>query len=331
MVSEDADVILAGQRAKAVLTELAFDEPAIEELVLVVHELASNIVKHADVGSITLRPTSDEERSGIEIRARDSGPGITNIDQAVIDGYSTAGSLGGGLGSIRRIMDDVVINSDSDPEVGVEIVATRWSSPSTSNQQSPPLAVGVATRAKPGHDQNGDAFLIEHGTGQTLVGVIDGLGHGQAAHHASSKAEQYVRVHSTQPLADLFAGVEQVCRDTRGVVMLLARFDWATAEVTLGSVGNISLRVCHSPNPLHLVTKRGVLGASAPNPVITEWDWDPASVMVVHSDGLTSNWNCDELALHDTNAVPDTANNVLRSLSTRDDDATVLIIREADQ
>lgn len=330
-VADEADVILAGRQAKAVLADLAFDESALEELVLVVHELASNIVKHAGEGSITLTPQSRNGRGGVEIHAHDSGPGIADVGQAVVDGYSTVGSLGGGLGAVHRLMDEVVVNSGADATAGVRIVATRWNGAAPSDQRAPPLAVGAATRAKPGHDHNGDAFLIEHGRGQTLVGVIDGLGHGQAAHRASRTAQRYVRRHSTQPLADLFSGVERDCRGTRGVVMLLARFDWDADNVTLGGVGNITVRLCHSPEPRHLVSTRGVLGGNAPSPTITEWSWSAASVLVVHSDGLTSRWRCDEVSLRDGRSATTTADDLLQSLWTREDDATVLVVRGVDR
>lgn len=330
-VTEAVDVVLAGRRAKAVLTDLAFEASAVEEVVIVVHELASNIVDHAGEGSISIAPQSDGDRCGIEIHAQDSGPGIADVDQAVVDGYSSTGSLGGGLGAVHRMMDEVVINSGGTGGTGVEVIATRGSGTAVSDQGPPPIDVGAATRAMPGHDQNGDAFLIEHGTGRTLVGVIDGLGHGDAAHRAAREAQQYVRSHTAESLEGIFAGVEHACRDTRGVVMLLARFEWAAGTVSLGSVGNVALRLCHATESRHLVAERGVLGGNASAPKIREWDWDPGAVLVLHSDGLTSTWDCDEFALQDERSAPDTARELLRSLSTGDDDATVLVVRGADR
>ena len=331
-ISDESGVILAGRQTKTVLRELNFDPAAVEDIVLAVHELASNIVKHADRGTITLTPRICDDRYGIEINATDSGPGIVDVEQAIVDGYSTAGGLGGGLGTVHRLMDEVVIDSDHNAQAGFQVTATRWSrEPSPSPHAAPPLVVGTATRPKPGCDQNGDAFLIEHKAGETLVGVIDGLGHGQAAHHASRQAKQYVRTHTDQSVADLFAGVERVCRDTRGVVMLLARFEWRAGTVTLGSVGNITLRVCDSPTARHLTPKRGVLGNRAPNPRISEWKWPPSAVMVIHSDGLTSRWQCDEFSFRDDRTITETAEDLLQQLSNGEDDATVLIISGAEQ
>lgn len=326
-VADEGDAVLAGRQTKSLLEDIEFDDSTTEDVVLVVHELVSNIVQHAGEGRLTLEPRSDGAQSGIVVHARDSGPGIVDINQALVDGYSTAGGLGGGLGTVSRLMDNVIIDSGADSGNGVEIMATRWDREPTSIKQNPPVGVGAATRAKPGEDQNGDTFLIEHGRGKTLVGVIDGLGHGQSAHRASRTARQYIQTHSTDPLPDLFAGVERVCHNTRGVVMLLGRFDWHDATVTLGSVGNITLRTCKSETTGYLPPVRGVLGANASSPQIRKWDWDPASVMVVHSDGLISELNCEEPPLSDDTSATDAATELLQTFSDQGDDATVLVVK----
>jgi hypothetical protein len=96
------------------------------------------------------------------------------------------------------------------------------------------------------------------------------------------------------------------------VVMLRARFDWIDATVTLASVGNINLRVCHSSRSQYLPSKRGVLGGNAPSPILKTWDWDPASIMVMHSDGLTSHWNCEEFPRRSDTSATRTASKLPR-------------------
>lgn len=327
-VTETGDIVLAGQQTKAVVSQLEFDESVVEEIVLVVHELASNIVKHAGEGSVHLVPRSDDDRSGIEIRAEDSGPGIGDVEQALADGYSTVGSLGGGLGTVHRLMDKVMIDSDGTTDSGVQIVATRWSERSPDRVLESPLAVGAATRAKPGEEQNGDAFLIEHDGSRTLVGVIDGLGHGENAHQASRRARQFIETHSDRPLPELFEGVERTCRSTRGVVMALASFDLDAEVATIGSVGNISVNVCNTPESIHAVSPRGVVGGNAPNPILKQCEWQSNYVLVLHSDGLTNRWSWDDFTELKTTPVTHTAQELLRSLSTEDDDATVLVVKE---
>jgi len=65
-----------------------------------------------------------DSRAGIEIVARDDGPGILDIDLAMQDGYSTVESLGLGLPGARRIMDDFTIESQDGH--GTTVVMRKW-------------------------------------------------------------------------------------------------------------------------------------------------------------------------------------------------------------
>lgn len=328
-VTKDSDIVLAGKLTESLSESMGFDALAVEEVTIVSKELASNIVNHADEGSLTISPIYDEA-NGIEITAADTGPGITSIDQAVVDGFSTSGSIGGGLGTVRRLMDDAEIDPRGQGERGVQVTARRWigSSPTISSETS--LDIGGATRPMPGYDRNGDAYLIEHAQSQTLAGVIDGLGHGDEAHRASSTAERYVQTHATDSIDRLFEGVESACQSTRGVVMALARFDLASRTVEVGAVGNISMRFCHAEGTERPISRRGVLGQGAGRPRVETVDWQSQSAMVLHSDGVKSRWDCDELDFTSGETASNLASDMLRKLGKPDDDATILVAGEAE-
>src|SRR5215471_8678078 len=88
-----------------------------------------------------------------------------------------------------------------------------------STQSAMALDCGAATRTHPLMTVNGDAFVLKQWSTGALVGVIDGLGHGQCAHQAAQTAWQYVENHFDQPLGTIFRGAGHVCQATRGVVM----------------------------------------------------------------------------------------------------------------
>lgn len=328
-VTKASDIVLAGKLTESLSTSMGFDELAVEEVTIVSKELASNIVNHADEGRLTINPIYDGDAVGVEITAEDRGPGISSIDQAVVDGASSTGSIGGGLGTVRRLMDEADIDSSGQGECGVRVTARRWrgSSPATSSETG--LDLGGATRPIPGYDRNGDAYLIEHGKDQILAGVIDGLGHGDEAHRASSAAERYVQTHASDSIDDLFAGVERACQSTRGVVMALTRFDSTSRTVEVGAVGNITIRFCQAETSERPISRRGVLGQGARSPRVETVDWQSQSVMVLHSDGVRSRWDCGELDFESGETASDVASDLLRELAKPDDDATVLVAREA--
>ncbi len=124
VIKDEADIYAAAQRAKRFARELHFDPVSRTRLETVTMELARNALVHAGGGQVLLRGLCDAGRMGLEIQVLDNGPGITNLDQAMTDGYSTTGGLGAGLGAARRLSDEFEI--DSQPGGGTRILARSW-------------------------------------------------------------------------------------------------------------------------------------------------------------------------------------------------------------
>lgn len=327
-VSTSLDIVVARERTKALAKELGFDNARAEETAIAVSELASNLVKHAGRGRLTLSPIWEKNRSGIQIESLDSGPGIADIEQAITDGFSTVGSWGLGLGAVNRLMDDFRITSPISTGGGTHIVCKRWIRVEA-HPASCPLDFGAATRPHPFETVNGDAFILERGCGQALVGVVDALGHGPPAHHAAQRATLYVKNHAWEPLERIFRGADLACRGTHGAVMALVRFDWMRWRLTYASLGNIECRVFGSGEPLNFVVRRGVIGLQRTDPVISEHAWKPAATMVVHSDGVQSHWRWEDFPGLEDMRASTAAHQLLSRLARDDDDATVLVVKRA--
>ena len=58
--------------------------------------------------------------------ARDSGPGIPDVPQALRDGYSTYRGLGIGLAGARRLVDEFDIVTEVGK--GTKVTMTKWCS-----------------------------------------------------------------------------------------------------------------------------------------------------------------------------------------------------------
>src|SRR5262249_6990908 len=114
------------------------------------------------------------------------------------------------------------------------------------------------------------------------------------AQHASHTARHYVEEHFDQSLEHLFRGAGRACRATRGVVMALAQFDLAQRTFTVGSVGNVEVRVVGSPEKLNLTVRRGIVGLNAPNPVPAVHPWTAQTSLIIHSDGLRPHWSWND-------------------------------------
>ncbi len=106
-ISEEAEVGAARRAVHRYAASLGFAEQELAELDIVVQEIGTNAARYAKPKGGCLHWTrllGDEP--GLELFYWDKGPGIYDIDRALRDGVSTSGSLGGGLGACRRLLDE---------------------------------------------------------------------------------------------------------------------------------------------------------------------------------------------------------------------------------
>jgi len=122
-IESQVDVEHARRWARTMARSVGFGPTDTESVVLSVSELATNLLRYAQAGLILLTLLCELERCGICVESRDTGPGIENLDHALADGFSTRGGLGSGIASVRRLMDDFVIESGPS---GTVIVANKW-------------------------------------------------------------------------------------------------------------------------------------------------------------------------------------------------------------
>lgn len=123
-IATDADVMGSVLRTRGLAGEVGFDATGQQRIATAVSELARNILKYAGTGEVILSETLRNRRRGIEIRVRDRGPGIEDIEQALEDHYSSSGTLGLGLPGVKRMVDEFEI--DSEPGRGTEVVIRQW-------------------------------------------------------------------------------------------------------------------------------------------------------------------------------------------------------------
>jgi serine/threonine-protein kinase RsbT len=124
VIRVDMDIVAARQSGRALAAELGFSNTDATLIATAISELARNIVNYAKEGEITLSALHKSEVRGILVVARDQGPGISNLEQALKMGFSTSGSLGIGLPGVRRLMDEFKI--DSLPGQGTTVTIKKW-------------------------------------------------------------------------------------------------------------------------------------------------------------------------------------------------------------
>jgi serine/threonine-protein kinase RsbT len=120
----DADIVPARAGGRALARELGFSRTDATLIATAISEVARNIVVHAGRGEIVVRREDGADCYGVVVIARDSGPGIPNVEAAMEEGYATKGGFGLGLPGTRRIMDDFDIESAAGR--GTTVTMRKW-------------------------------------------------------------------------------------------------------------------------------------------------------------------------------------------------------------
>jgi len=93
-------------------------------LVTAASELARNIVLYAESGFADISPIKRQGRRGLVLRFEDQGQGISDIELAMKDGYTSGRGLGKGLPGARRLVDEFEIVSQVGK--GTVVTITKW-------------------------------------------------------------------------------------------------------------------------------------------------------------------------------------------------------------
>lgn len=123
-ISSKGDIVTARQTARRIATEAGLAGSNLALVATAVSELARNILEYANAGTIEVQLIEKDGRRGIQVIAKDEGPGIVNVEMAMQDGYSTGGGLGLGLPGTRRMMDEFEI--ESHPGKGTTVTVVKW-------------------------------------------------------------------------------------------------------------------------------------------------------------------------------------------------------------
>jgi len=123
-VAGDRDIVAAREAARKLAREVGFEGVDLVLIATAISEIARNIVSYAGEGAIEVSTVEDGRRSGVEVIARDDGPGIADVELAMHEGYSTGAGLGMGLPGSKRLMDDIAIESALGQ--GTTVTMRKW-------------------------------------------------------------------------------------------------------------------------------------------------------------------------------------------------------------
>jgi anti-sigma regulatory factor (Ser/Thr protein kinase) len=318
-----------------------FSQVEVGEISIVVSELCTNLIKHNSIeGKIIFREIEEQEKIGIEIISEDKGPGIVNVDQAMKDGVSSRGTMGGGLGAVKRLMDTFELYSKTnmntenprryghllgDHGVGTIIITQKWikNSLNTGGQE---INISVISRPYPGNKVNGDAYYIKEGNNKVIIALIDGLGHGIGAHEAANTAKKLIEENNYKNLQELLLSIDKGMKGSRGAVIGMCIINKDTQSFQYGSIGNVELRYIINNKTQKFIASNGTLGISLNNRFkIQESSYEKGGILVMNTDGISNKWEYNDYKAIPLSNPGFLSNMIFRHFARNNDDATVLV------
>jgi anti-sigma regulatory factor (Ser/Thr protein kinase) len=315
-VIDEASLTLARDAVRA----LEVPVEVMDRALLVVSELGRNQLRHARLGRIACRRVERGTSVGIEILAADGGQGIDDIDAVLASRGRPSGSLGVGIGAVRRLSTELDIDVRLGEGTCLAARAFEADVPRTRE-------VGIYGRPLAGERRSGDHAAFRRAGATLRLIVCDGLGHGHDARVAADAAIDVFCSHAMDAPATLIEETHQALVSTRGVVMAAARIDEVGLE--LSSAGNVEALVTSfrsrrrfggtaatvggRPGPLRVRTERTTLTSD--------------EVFVLTTDGIVTKASIEEDAglLRSHPAV--IAQHILERFARPSDDALVLVVR----
>jgi anti-sigma regulatory factor (Ser/Thr protein kinase) len=322
-VTDPSQVAEARRLTSNLASRIGLPRARIDQVAIAVTELATNLLKHGGGGHIHAAHCDDAGGAGLELLALDRGPGMTDVNRCMQDGYSTAGSPGNGLGAIARLADSIRIYSQPGQGCAVMVRFVERRNPGARTM------LGATLAPYPGETVCGDNWTWQDTVNGRTIMLVDGSGHGIEAARAAETAMRTFSQNADAACADLVERMHGALAPTRGGALAVARIDTAAHVVRFVGVGNISAILVNAGKARHMVSHNGTAGHVAPRIREFTYEFTGDPLVILHSDGLTSRW---DLASYPGLAVQHPA--LIAGVLLRDhrrgrDDASVVAMRPA--
>lgn len=310
------------------VSALHFSGKQVAEIDIILSEITSNLIKHAQRGELLYKISSNEKTSTFDVICIDNGPGMQDSLSMMKDGVSTTGTLGQGLGALKRL--STLFHLYSIPGWGTVL----YSSLSSHNPALPhdkarmDLDVKAVCISKPPEVVCGDGCRVRQINNGVQILFADGLGHGPHAKEAVDKAgDFFLSCDDIEPVA-IIRQMHDVVRNTRGLVLSLASFERDTREWKICGVGNI-LTKFHSgiTNKIYF-PYNGAVGLTIPNSMkASTFPIEKNQHLIMCSDGIKTRWELTKYPAILRNHSLILAAALYKDFSRGTDDASVLVAK----
>jgi anti-sigma regulatory factor (Ser/Thr protein kinase) len=300
---------------------LGFDETRAGEVALLATEASRNVLTHGGGGQVILAGMKDHGHALARILAMDKGPGIANVARAMADGYSTAGTMGGGMGAMHRIASTVEVFTG---RAGTIVLLEIGQAAPRENLKVAGLAVPF-----PGERLCGDGWSFHQTADRMVAMLVDGLGHGSHAAEAAAEAIDTFQKRVESKPGEILSYMHDALRKTRGAVAAVVEIRPKESILTYAGIGNTSAVLLAGATSRSLVSHNGTLGVATARIQEFRNDWPADGLLILHSDGVQTRWDLSNYAGLLVRHPAVIGGALLRDFRRQRDDASVVVLKAA--
>lgn len=121
-LKQETDIVLIRQWVRKAAADAHLGLVSQTKIVTAASEIARNALIYGGGGECLIEITERDARAALHLVITDQGPGIADIQLALVDGYTSGSGLGLGLSGSRRLVDEFSIVS----EVGTGTTVELW-------------------------------------------------------------------------------------------------------------------------------------------------------------------------------------------------------------
>ncbi len=289
----ESALILLRAKLSVIAQRLGISEIKTENLLLVASELVSNNIKYA--GGRGMIQVWQQPGPVLDLVSLDFGPGIPDLEMAEQDGYSTANTLGKGLGSVRRLSDELhvytqLLNPGQQKKwSGTVFLARFYPSSGKGREQMRGFRVGLYSRAMSDSRYNGDRIYLHQESRKLRWLHLDGLGHGELAQEATDSLSSHL---ANEPgPAEILEAVDRHLQGTRGAVAVSGEIDLGQRALQIAGVGDMHAHIFEGNNIQGVPFSPGVLGREHRTLSVLQSGIGKHGLVITASDGIRRNWD----------------------------------------
>ncbi len=322
--------------AREIAREIGFDNEPLGELEHVVTELATNLMVHRTIhGEIILRRIFDSCHEGIEIVARDRGPGIPDVKSVVNRNQSDDTQELCGLSVVKNLMDEFDIYSfkpapfrhfplKSTAPLGTVVTTRKWVS---AHKTTSPFTCSAICRPFTDDAHNSNACFVDNGPKNLLVAVADGLEHSVQGHEIAEKTIACVRENHDLKFSSLLSRIQRITEGKQKAAFMILRINFADRIIMHAGAGNVKARLFYSNRKKDLPTAGQASEGRQQKIAVNRIRWPHGAILTVFSNGLSDKWNINDIPGYRNYQETMLNNLLIREHGLKNRDATVVVAK----